>query len=139
MYVELTLFLSQECRFLCFQLVHPDRYYIRHDVITLQLSSGLKKDRCIFLFNDLVIITSCKRRSGTLTKKPTSSVIVYEFRSCLLSNKILFSFQIFRNSPSGKQYIDNAKHKLIMKISLDSIDLAAGKTKDNLNLIIIIF
>ena len=36
-------------------------------------------------------------------------------------------FYFFRNSPSGKQYIDNAKHKLIMKISLESIDLAAGK------------
>ncbi|CAF4326176.1 unnamed protein product, partial [Rotaria sp. Silwood2] len=90
-------------------LVNADRYYIRHDVVTLQSSSGLKKDRYIFLFNDLVIITSCKRRSGTLTKKPTTSVIV--------------------NSPSGKQYIDNAKHKLIMKISLESIDLAADHLK----------
>jgi hypothetical protein len=57
--------------------VTADRYYIRHDVVTLQSPSGLKKDRCIFLFNDLVIITSCKRRSGTLTKKSTTSVIVY--------------------------------------------------------------
>lgn len=39
---------------------------------------------------------------------------------------ILFFFN-FRNSPSGKQYIDNVKHKLIMKISLESVDLAAGK------------
>ncbi|CAF3358005.1 unnamed protein product [Rotaria sp. Silwood1] len=90
-------------------LVNADRYYIRHDVVTLQSPSGLKKDRYIFLFNDLVIITSCKRRSGTLTKKPPTSVIV--------------------NSPSGKQYIDNAKHKLIMKISLESIDLAADHLK----------
>ncbi|CAF1461333.1 unnamed protein product, partial [Adineta ricciae] len=90
-------------------LVNADRYYIRHDVVTIQSPSGLKKDRCIFLFNDLIIITSCKRRSGTLTKKPTSSVII--------------------NSPSGKQYIDNAKHKLIMKISLESVDLAADHVK----------
>ncbi|UJR10864.1 hypothetical protein I4U23_015051 [Adineta vaga] len=90
-------------------LVHADRYYIRHDVVTIQSPSGLKKDRCIFLFNDLIIITSCKRRSGTLTKKPSSSVIV--------------------NSPSGKQYIDNAKHKLIMKISLESVDLTADHVK----------
>ncbi|CAF1236085.1 unnamed protein product [Rotaria sordida] len=90
-------------------LVNADRYYIRHDVVTFQSPSGLKKDRYIFLFNDLVIITSCKRRSGTLTKKPATSVIV--------------------NSPSGKQYLDNAKHKLIMKISLESIDLAADHLK----------
>ncbi|CAF3871802.1 unnamed protein product [Adineta steineri] len=90
-------------------LVTADRYYIRHDVVTIQSVSGLKKDRCIFLFNDLIIITSCKRRSGTLTKKSTTSFIV--------------------NSPSGKQYIDNAKHKLIMKISLESLDLAADHLK----------
>ncbi|CAF3389737.1 unnamed protein product [Rotaria sp. Silwood1] len=90
-------------------LVNADRYYIRHDVVTLQSPLGLKKDRCIFLFNDLIIITICKRRSGTLTKKTTNSVIV--------------------NSPSGKQYIDNAKHKLIMKISLESVDLAADHLK----------
>lgn len=44
---------------------------------------------------------------------------------------ICFSLYYLRNSPSGKQYIDNAKHKLIMKISLESIDLAAGKSKSN--------
>lgn len=35
-------------------------------------------------------------------------------------------FHQFRNSPTGKQYIDNAKYKLIMKILLENVDLAAG-------------
>lgn len=39
----------------------------------------------------------------------------------------MIRFQLSRNSPSGKQYIDNAKHKLIMRIPLESIDLSAGK------------
>ncbi|CAF1140330.1 unnamed protein product [Adineta steineri] len=90
-------------------LVHINRYYICHDVVTVQSSSGLKKDRCIFLFNDLIIITSCKRKYAALAKKTNNSVIV--------------------NSPSGKQYIDNAKHKLIMKIPLDTVDLAADHLK----------
>ncbi|CAF1211758.1 unnamed protein product, partial [Didymodactylos carnosus] len=89
-------------------LVHPDRFYIRHDIVTLQLTSGIKKDRCIFLFNDLIIVTSCKRRSGTLSKKGGSVIL---------------------NSPSGKQYIDNVKHKLIMKIPLEDVDLASGQLK----------
>jgi hypothetical protein len=38
----------------------------------------------------------------------------------------VFFFFLFRNSPSGKQYIDVDKHKLIMKISLQSVDLATG-------------
>ncbi|CAF4025400.1 unnamed protein product [Rotaria sordida] len=96
-------------------LVSADRYYIRHDVVTLQSPSGLKKDRYIFLLNDLLIITTSKRRSGTLTKTATTSVTVYVYFSCFY----------LRNSSSGKQYIDNAKHKLIMKISLESIYLAA--------------
>jgi len=90
-------------------LVHPDRYYIRHDSVTIQSSSGVKKDRFLFLFNDLMLITSCKRRSGTLTKKSANSIII--------------------NSPSGKQYIDNAKHKLIMKIPLETLDLAEDRIK----------
>ncbi|CAF1262464.1 unnamed protein product [Rotaria magnacalcarata] len=97
-------------------LTNADRYYIRHDIVTLQSSLGLKKDRCIFLFNDLIIITACKRRSGNSAKKTTNSVIV--------------------NSPSGKQYIDNAKYKLIMKISLESVNLTADhlkKTKSSIS------
>ncbi|CAF1410486.1 unnamed protein product [Rotaria sordida] len=103
-------------------LVSADRYYIRHDVVTLQSPSGLKKDRYIFLLNDLLIITTSKRRSGTLTKTATTSVTVYVYFSCFY----------LRNSSSGKQYIDNAKHKLIMKISLESIYLAAGIFKRKL-------
>lgn len=60
-----------------FQLVKDDRYYICHDLITLQSSSGLKKDRCIFLFNDLLLITSCKRRNVTSMRKSTNSLVVY--------------------------------------------------------------
>jgi hypothetical protein len=32
----------------------------------------------------------------------------------------------FSNSPSGKQFIDQAKHKLVMKLPVDSLDLAEG-------------
>ncbi len=75
-------------------MVNADRYYIRHDVVTLQSPSGFKKDRCIFLFNDLVIITSCKRRSGTLTKKPTTSVIVYVYVVFFILFKRIFIIEI---------------------------------------------
>jgi hypothetical protein len=79
--------------FFVFQLVHPNRYYIRQDVVTLQSLSGLKKDRCIFLFNDLIIITSCKRRTGTLTRKTTNSLIVYVF-SIFGFERIFFLLEI---------------------------------------------
>ncbi|RNA40340.1 rho guanine nucleotide exchange factor 17, partial [Brachionus plicatilis] len=83
-------------------LVTAYRYYIRHDMLTIVSSSGMKKDRCLFLFSDLVILTSCKRRSGNINKKPNTIIL---------------------NSPIGKQYLENSKHKLIMKFQLEDIDL----------------
>ncbi|CAF1243460.1 unnamed protein product [Adineta ricciae] len=90
-------------------LVNDERYYISYDIVTIQSASGFKKDRGIFLFNDLMIITSSKRRNVSSTKKSTNSFIV--------------------NSPSGKQYIENNKHKLIMKISIENIELASYHLK----------
>ncbi|CAC5403337.1 ARHGEF17 [Mytilus coruscus] len=47
-------------------LVSPDRQYIRHDMV--QIIS--KKDQsCVWTFSDLIIISSVKRRSGTVPRK----------------------------------------------------------------------
>ncbi|UJR34912.1 hypothetical protein I4U23_027690 [Adineta vaga] len=90
-------------------LVNDERYYISHEIVTLQLSSSLKKDRFIFLFNDLILLTSSKRKNLSSTKKSTNSFTM--------------------NSPSGKQYIENNKHKLIMKISLENVDIYTDQLK----------
>ena len=57
------------------KLVTAYRYYIRHDMLTIVSSSGMKKDRCLFLFSDLIILTSCKRRSGNINKKPNTIIL----------------------------------------------------------------
>jgi hypothetical protein len=72
-------------------------------MVTVISSSGMKKERCIFLFSDLVIITSYKRKSNTVSKK---------------SNTIILS------SPTGKQYLETVKHKFIAKFQLEDIDLS---------------
>lgn len=51
-------------------LVTADRIYLRHDLITMTTGQGTRKERALFLFSDLLVITSIKRRSGTI-KKPT--------------------------------------------------------------------
>lgn len=51
-------------------LVLPDRQFLRHETVTMPSAQGTIKDRALFLFNDLLLITSVKRRTGTI-KKPT--------------------------------------------------------------------
>ena len=52
-------------------LVTSERAFIRHDLITMAWSSGARKERALFLFSDLLVITSIKRRSGTIRKPST--------------------------------------------------------------------
>lgn len=51
-------------------LVSADRAFLRYDVVMMTSGQGLsRKERALFLFNDLLLITSIKRRSSTV-KKP---------------------------------------------------------------------
>lgn len=53
-------------------LVSADRQFLRYDLVSMACGQGLsRKERALFLFNDLLIITSVKRRSSTV-KKPLS-------------------------------------------------------------------
>jgi hypothetical protein len=77
-------------------------------MVTVISSSGMKKERCIFLFSDLAIITSYKRRGNNMSKK---------------SNTIILS------SPVGKQYLETVKHKFIARFQLEDIDLSGQSTR----------
>ena len=53
-------------------LVAPDRTFLRHDLVTAASGQGMgRKESAIFLFSDLLVITSIKRRSGTIRKPST--------------------------------------------------------------------
>ncbi|EEC07801.1 hypothetical protein IscW_ISCW005952, partial [Ixodes scapularis] len=88
-------------------LVQPDRTFIRYDFVTIPGGLGTKKDRCLFLFSDLLLITSIKRKSGTMRKTSPSS--------CSPSG---FGFAVF----------DMNKYKLLLRFSLDNLDIL--KTAD---------
>jgi hypothetical protein len=49
-------------------LVAAERNFIRHDLVTMVSGQGTCKERALFLFSDLLVITSIKRRSGTIRK-----------------------------------------------------------------------
>lgn len=56
-------------------LVTADRVFLRYDLVTMTSGQGpSRKERALFLFNDLLVITSVKRRSSTV-KKPLTWVI----------------------------------------------------------------
>ncbi|XP_022241065.1 rho guanine nucleotide exchange factor 17-like [Limulus polyphemus] len=86
-------------------LVQPDRTFIRYDVVYITGGLGIKNERCIFLFSDLLIITSIKRKSGTIRKPSSSS-----------------------NSPSSFGTLETNKYKMLMMFSLDN--LAISKNSD---------
>ncbi|KYN28457.1 Rho guanine nucleotide exchange factor 17 [Trachymyrmex cornetzi] len=86
-------------------IVTNDRAFVRHDLVTIASNQGTRKERALFLFSDLLVITSIKRRSGTIRKPSTSTC---------------------PNSLVG--LLDANKYKMLMRISLD--DLEVMKAKD---------
>lgn len=51
-------------------LVTSERSFLLFDLVTMPSGQALRKERGFFLFNDLLVITSIKKRSGTI-KKPS--------------------------------------------------------------------
>lgn len=46
-----------------------DRIFLRMDPVTM-VKMGARKERALFLFSDLLVITSIKRRAGPIKKPP---------------------------------------------------------------------
>lgn len=49
-------------------LASPERTFHRHDLVTIPSALGTRKERALFLFSDLLVITSVKRRSAAIRK-----------------------------------------------------------------------
>lgn len=50
-------------------LASAERAFLRYETVSMPSAQGTIKDRALFLFNDILLITSVKRRTGTI-KKP---------------------------------------------------------------------
>lgn len=86
------------------ELVAADRQYLRHDLVSMAAGGGTRKERALFLFSDLLLVTSIKRKSGTI-RKPSSSGQGSGVTSTLEANK----------------------YKLLMKISLDDLEIVKAR------------
>jgi len=86
------------------ELQHPQRDFIRYDLVTISASTTLsvaKKERVLFLFCDLLIMTSIKKKVSR--------------RSNLLA--------AFSNSFNDLSLLEGNKFKLLLKVSLDQVDV----------------
>ncbi|ESP04423.1 hypothetical protein LOTGIDRAFT_170816 [Lottia gigantea] len=79
-------------------LAVPDRAYLRHDMV--QIIN--KKDQCcIWLFSDLITVSSIKRKSGPAPRKVS----------------------IILKTPAGQDFAENVKHKVWLRVGLDDIEI----------------
>nr|XP_022915112.1 rho guanine nucleotide exchange factor 17-like isoform X1 [Onthophagus taurus] len=88
------------------ELVSNDRQYLRHDLVNMTAGGGARKERALFLFSDLLLVTSIKRRSGTI-KRPI---------------------------PVGQGTVASSleanKYKLLMKIPLQELEILRAKDEN---------
>lgn len=89
------------------ELVSTDRQYIRHDLVSMTAGGGTRKERALFLFSDLLLVTSIKRRSGTM-KRPSATSQQGSVTSTLEANK----------------------YKLLMRIALDDLEIVRAKDEN---------
>ncbi|CAA9999436.1 unnamed protein product [Nesidiocoris tenuis] len=79
-------------------LTSPDRTFLCHDQVSITTAMG-RKDRALFLFSDLLLIASMKRRSGTIKKVP-------------------------QNVPGSLMHaLEGNRFKLLMKIPLSDLEI----------------
>ncbi|XP_042913541.1 rho guanine nucleotide exchange factor 17-like [Parasteatoda tepidariorum] len=87
-------------------LVQGDREFIRHDHVQIPGGLGMKKERCLFLFSDMLLITSIKKK-GAIRK---SSVAV--------------------NAAALYHSLDTNKYKLLLKASLQDVELLKNDVEE---------
>ncbi|KPJ13904.1 Rho guanine nucleotide exchange factor 17 [Papilio machaon] len=87
-------------------LATADRTFIKHEMVTMPSAQGTIKDRALFLFNDTLLITSVKRRTGTI-KKPIPT-----YQSSIASQ------------------MEGNKYKLLMRIPLADLEIVKAKDEN---------
>ncbi|ETN57724.1 hypothetical protein AND_010685 [Anopheles darlingi] len=84
-------------------LVTPDRAFLLFDLVSMPSGQVTRKERGFFLFNDLLVITSIKRRSGTIRKTNMTC------------------------PGSVASTLDTNKYKYLTKIALDDLEIVKCK------------
>uniref|UniRef100_A0A671L5U3 Rho guanine nucleotide exchange factor 17-like n=1 Tax=Sinocyclocheilus anshuiensis TaxID=1608454 RepID=A0A671L5U3_9TELE len=90
-------------------ILNPQRTFLRQEMVVEAKTVGSKKDRSLFLFSDLLICTTLKRKSGSLRR---SSMSLY----------------------SAASVIDtSSKYKFLWKLPLEDIEVVKGSSNQATN------
>ena len=85
-------------------LAASSRVLLRQDLVTTSSSPWIRKDRCLFLFNDILLITTVSRRGTKDIKRSLSSL------------------------PSSlPAVLEMCRHKLWMYLTLSDVDICKAK------------
>ncbi|KAL7632553.1 UNVERIFIED_CONTAM: hypothetical protein RMT77_017120 [Armadillidium vulgare] len=88
-------------------LVQPDRTFLQLDLVTQNSGLGIRKERCLFLFSDILVITAIKRRSATIRKSSSLQLpLLSSLESCKLK---LFKFISLDDLEIGRSRDDSMK------------------------------
>ncbi|XP_010769066.1 rho guanine nucleotide exchange factor 17 [Notothenia coriiceps] len=86
-------------------ILNPERKFLRQEMVMEAKTVGGKKDRSLFLFSDLIICTTLKRKSGSLRR---SSMSLY----------------------SAASVIDtSSKYKFLWKLPLEDVEVVKSSTQ----------
>ncbi|KAI4878526.1 hypothetical protein NFI96_006837 [Prochilodus magdalenae] len=86
-------------------ILNPQRKFLRQEMVMEAKSVGGKKDRSLFLFTDLLICTTLKRKSGSLRR---SSMSLYTAASVIDTS---------------------SKYKFLWKLPLEDVELVKGSNQ----------
>ena len=88
-------------------LVNANRKFIRQDLAAEMKGSITKKDRCLFLFSDLLVCTTVRRKNNALRRG---------------------SLGLF----TGQSAAELNRYKFMWKLALDDVEISKGKCLPNL-------
>jgi hypothetical protein len=99
-------------------LVLSDRTFILFEIVSMPSGGQTgRKERGFFLFSDMLVITSVKKRSGTYRKINRYFILIQFFFGGLM---FIFNFSVPGNFSST---LDSNKYKFLTKISLDDLEI----------------
>uniref|UniRef100_A0A672RQ91 Rho guanine nucleotide exchange factor 17 n=1 Tax=Sinocyclocheilus grahami TaxID=75366 RepID=A0A672RQ91_SINGR len=90
-------------------ILNPQRTFLRQEMVVEAKTVGGKKDRSLFLFSDLLICTTLKRKSGSLRR---SSMSLYAAASVIDTS---------------------SKYKFLWKLPLEDIEVVKGSSNQATN------
>lgn len=114
------------------ELVTPTRRLIRQDLVAEVKGTITKKDRCLFLFNDMLACATVKRRANALRRFSSGSGTEFQ-KYKLLWRLHLDYVEVYKSSPEAQRR--NSLEKQLEKLDTDMSSLSKiSALADNLTI-----